>query len=57
MPDEVVDAAHQYAVHSLDCKTCQDCGNDLCPDGLALLERFQSALHGMLAQPKTKYDA
>lgn len=57
MPDEVVETAHVFALHSLQCPTCSDAGKNLCPTGLALLKCFHDALHAMLAVPKEKYNA
>lgn len=57
MPDEVVEAAHVFALHTTQCKTCVNPTCDLCPQGLVLLKCFHDALNAMLAVPKEKYDA
>ena len=45
MPDDVVEAACQYALHCQSCDVCSQPGYELCDKGLELMRLFQDALH------------
>lgn len=55
MQDNVVEAAHLYAVHAEGCAVCNKGEYRLCSEGDKLLHFFYDALHEMLNQKP--YDA
>lgn len=59
MPEELIEAAHQYTLHAMDCKVCSNPHRCLCADGVRLLNEFQSALSALQSRQNTKgdYDA
>jgi hypothetical protein len=55
--EDVIIAAHRFAMHAMMCEVCSADGKEVCEAGLELLKDFQSALNDNAIKDKPRHDA
>lgn len=56
MPEQLIEAAHAYALHAITCEKCSNACCDICEEGLRLLHEFHVSLRALQQRQTAKGD-